>query len=125
MDLENISAILASAIQDETTFAEAEALYAELFKDSKTFTLADGFYSREELVNHLMTPIYEKFNWREVDDWFEPSIIKEGYSKEEAEALVDHIEFVELCNYKGEGEGFELACRVPRLRTFHAKHNYS
>lgn len=120
----NIVEILKAALKDESTFAEAEALYAESFKDAQTFRVSDNCYTRQELVNYLRSDIYEAYP-SDAEDWFEPAVIKEGYSLEQAEMLVDHIEFVDLCNYKGEGQGFEMACRVQHLRTFHGKHNYS
>lgn len=118
-----LTQILAAALQDESTFVEAEALYAESFKDAVVFKVADGCYSREELLHHLMSDICEPVTY-DAPDWFEPNVIKEGWSFDKANSLVDHLEFVELCNYKGEGEGFELACRVKHLRTFVSKHNY-
>lgn len=125
-NINHVKAVLAAALQDERTFAEAHALYCESFKCDSTFTVADGFYAREDLVDYLMSPIHapvpEQFK---DDDWFEPELIKQGLSREHAEAIVDECKFVETCNYKGEGEGFELYERVAHLRTFFSKHNYA
>ena len=126
-----ISAVLAAMIQDESTFARAEALYAEAFRSSQTFTVRDGIYDRAELVHYLMEPIYaanscEAPGYLCDDDQYhlEPEILKPGWSLEDAERFVDDVEFVELCNYKGEGEGFELACRVKHLRVYVSKYDY-
>ena len=121
--MQAIIEILKAALQEESTFAEAEVLYAESFKDSKTFKVADGFYDRETLVHFLMEDIYAPLPI-DAPEWLEPEVIKEGWSFEKADALLDSLEFVELCNYKGEGEGFTLACRATKLRTFVSKHNY-
>lgn len=126
-----ISADLAAMIQDESTFARAEALYAEAFRSSQTFTVRDGIYDRAELVQYLMEPIYaansyEAPGYLSDDDQYdlEPEILKPGWSLEDAERFVDDVDFVELCNYKGEGEGFELACRVKHLRVYVGKYDY-
>lgn len=133
-----LASVLA-AIQDESTFARSEALYAEAFKSPTTFTVADDIYPRDQLVQYLMEPIYraetvdadlarEMLDEEGCDRWsesmYEAEILKPGMSQEIADALVDHLEFVELCNYKGEGEGFELACRVAHLRIFVSKYDY-
>lgn len=134
-----LSAILSLMIQDESTFARAEALYAESFRSDKSFTVADGIYERSELVHYLMEPIYKPSAPSEeprffrdeddddgcvYDDCLEPEILKPGMSREDAEKVVDHLQFVETCNYKGEGEGFELLCRVAHLRVFVSKYEY-
>lgn len=142
-----LSVAIANMLKDESAFAQAEALYSESFRDMRTFTVADDVYPRSELVDYLMTPIYraeecnripdmhqapddEDFDDRDVELWAEYQsepeleIIKPGWTREEAERLVDHLEFVETCNYKGEGEGFELACRVSHLRVFIGKYDY-
>lgn len=132
---ELVSNMLAEFLKDEKTFAAAEKLYSESFRDSKSFRVADGFYSLDELVSYLMTPIYAQ-QTSEVphfcdddEDYFdmipEPEEIKPGLSQQQAELIVDNLEFVELCNYKGEGEGFELLERVSHLRVFHSKYNYA
>jgi hypothetical protein len=130
-----ISAVLAVMIQDESTFARAEALYVESFKAGKGFTVADGIYPRSKLVQYLMEPIYKaeephcselpSFGFHD-DDMCdqEPEILKPGLSHQDAESLVDHLQFVELCNYKGEGEGYVLACRAKHLRVFVGKYDY-
>lgn len=134
-----LASVLAAMIQDESTFARSEALYAESFKSPASFTVAHDIYPREQLVQYLMEPIYRKevvdasialamLDDEGCDRWsesmLEPEILKPGMSHVDADALVDHLEFVELCNYKGEGEGFELACRVTHLRVFVAKYEY-
>lgn len=121
--INELSKFLSQMIEAEIGFAEANALYCESFKDSTTFKVADGFYPREELVNFLREDICEPVPF-DAPDWWEPEVIKEGLSFEEADEIVDHVEFVELCNYKGEGEGYTLACRAQHLRTFVSKHNY-
>lgn len=135
-----IASVLAAMIQDESTFARSEALYAESFKSPTPFTVAHDIYPRDQLVQYLMEPIYRKEEvdasaaWAMLDEegcdrWNESmneaEILKPGMSQEVADTLVDHLEFVELCNYKGEGEGFELACRVAHLRVFVAKYHYA
>lgn len=132
--IEALSSILSAMLKDESTFARAEALYAESFRSDQTFTVADGFYGREQLVQYLMEPIYKQTDEhqsasRQVDEddfevWFEPEILKPGWGKEEAELYVDQVEFVELCNYKGEGEGYEMASRVGHLRVYVSKYEY-
>lgn len=128
MLIDALSAALATMLQDETTFARAEALYAESFKAPKGFTVADEVYSRAELVAHIMEPLYrvEADPSSAHDDWYEPALflLKPGLEREEAEQLVDELEFIELCNYKGEGEGYVLACRAKHLRTFVGKYDY-
>lgn len=118
-----IANFLSKMIAAEVGFAEAHALYCESFKDSTTFKVADEVYSRKDLLVALMEDICEPVAFL-APDWWEPAVIKEGLSFEEADKIVDHVEFVELCNYKGEGEGFTLACRAAHLRTFVSKHNY-
>ncbi|MFJ3109966.1 hypothetical protein [Pseudomonas putida] len=132
--IEALSSMLSAMLKDESTFARAEALYAESFRSDRTFTVADGFYGREQLVQYLMEPIYKQTDERQsarrhaddddVEVWFEPEILKPGWGKEVAELYVDEVEFVELCNYKGEGEGFEMASRVGHLRVFINKYEY-
>ncbi|WP_219096224.1 hypothetical protein [Pseudomonas sp. UMAB-40] len=133
--LEAISAALSAMLKDESTFARAEALYAESFRCGATFTVASDAYPRDELVRYLMEPIYKPvaatgnaaayFGDNDEEDFYpEPEILKAGLSLEEADALVDSLEFAELCNYKGEGEGYELACRVTHLRVFAGKYDY-
>lgn len=132
--IEAISSILTAMLKDETTFARAEALHAESFRADRTFTVADGFYDREELVQYLMEPIYKQPGDHQPgcrhgeEDEFEmclgQEILKPGWRKEQAELYVDQIEFVELCNYKGEGEGFEMASRAGHLRVFVSKYQY-
>jgi hypothetical protein len=137
--LEALATVLATMMKDERTFARAEGLYAESFRSYETFTVADDVYPRAHLVQYLMEPIYrpaprrsmpatmqdddESDHWAEADSELE--ILKPGFSQEVAEAMVDSMEFVELCNYKGEGEGgFQLACRVAHLRVFVSKYEY-
>ncbi|MBM5458692.1 hypothetical protein H8F21_14075 [Pseudomonas sp. P66] len=133
--LKALSAALTAMLQDESTFARAEALYAETFRSPQTFTVADGFYDRECLVQYLMEPIYKQvsagdqsapayLSEEEHGLCIEPEILKAGWTEEDAERFVDHVEFVELCNYKGEGEGFELASRAKHLRVFVSKYDY-
>lgn len=136
-----LAAVLATMIKDESTFARAEGLYAESFRSNETFTVADDVYPRAQLVQYLMEPIYRVEPRRympaactidddnESDHWAEslsePEILKPGFSQDVAEEMVDTLEFVELCNYKGEGEGgFQLACRVAHLRVFVSKYEY-
>lgn len=120
----NMIEMLQVALKDEENFTQAEALYCESFKAEGTFKAVDGVFDRDDLISYLVSDVCEPVNWQEVPDWFEPSVIKEGWSIEKAEALVDHLEFVELCNYKGEGEGFTLVCRAANLRTFVGKYDY-
>ena len=139
--IELLAAVLTTMIKDEQSFARAEGLYAEYFRCAETFKVADGHYTRSTLMQYLMEPIYrpvhsEKasvfYDENDVEDFdrwdedtLEPEILKPGMSLEQAEQVVDHLEFVELCNYKGEGEGgFELACRVAHLRVFISKYEY-
>jgi hypothetical protein len=135
--LDAISAVLSAMLEDESTFARSEALYAESFRCTATFTVASGCYPRDELMHFLMLPIYKRsepmegdsdaFFYDDDDEGgfdFEPEILKPGLSLEDADALVDRLEFIELCNYKGEGEGYELACRVAHLRVFVEKYDY-
>lgn len=106
--INEISQFLAKMIEAEVGFAEAHALYCESFKDSTTFKASDEIYSRKDLLVALMEDICEPVPF-DAPDWWEPEVIKEGLSFEEADKIVDHVEFVELCNYKGEGAGFTLA----------------
>ncbi|MCU9527497.1 hypothetical protein [Pseudomonas mosselii] len=132
--IDAISSILSAMLTDETTFARAEALYSESFRSDRTFTVADGFYDREELVQYLMEPIYKlpgelhsACRHDEEDEFgmcLEPEVLKPGWRKEQAELYVDQVEFVELCNYKGESEGFEMASRASHLRVFVSKYEY-
>ncbi|MGE8063754.1 hypothetical protein [Pseudomonas sp. NPDC089569] len=139
--IELLAAALTTLIKDEQSFARAEGLYAEYFRSAETFTVADGHYPRSTLVQYLMEPIlraipsekvpvyFDENDDEDFDRWdehmLEPEILKPGMSRVEAEQVVDHLEFVELCNYKGEGEGgFELACRVAHLRVFISKYEY-
>lgn len=138
--LDAISAALSEMLKDESNFARAEALYAESFRAGAPFTVATGPCSRSELLQYLMLPINKAVEPRsfetsefidddldedDEDDYdFEPEILKPGLSLEQAELLVDSLEFVELCNYKGEGEGYELACRVTHLRQYVGKYEY-
>lgn len=116
----NLNTFLAEAIKNEIGFAEAEMLYSESFKAEETFSVEDGFWAREDLVEYLMADIVRYNN--PFDDF--AAVIKEGYSREEAEFMVDRVRFVEICNYKGESEGFELVERASTLRTFYSKYNY-
>lgn len=118
-----IATFLTQMIEAEIGFAEAHSLYCESFKEPTTFKVSDAVYSRKELLSVLMEDICAPTPF-DAPDWYEGEVIKEGLSFEEADSIVDHVEFVELCNYKGEGEGFTLACRAKHLRTFVAKHNY-
>ncbi|MGF6281908.1 hypothetical protein ABH908_000059 [Pseudomonas frederiksbergensis] len=139
--IELLAAVLNTMLKDEQSFARAEGLYAESFRSADTFNVADGHYPRSTLVQYLMEPIYrpvpsaktsvfyDENDDEDFDRWeehtLEPEILKPGMSLEQAEQVVDHLEFVELCNYKGEGEGgFELACRVSHLRVFISKYEY-
>lgn len=138
-----IAQALTTMLADESTFARAEALYGESFRGGPAFTVADGIYARADLLQYLMSPIYrpaevssdeavsfltdddfECLNDFDCHDDHEPEILKPGLSQEDAEKLVDHLQFIELCNYKGEGEGFELTCRVGHLREFVGKYEY-
>lgn len=144
--LKDLATILSSALQDEATFVAANSLYCELFRDAKSFRLADEPSMREELISYLRSDVYaptpqqefvftdnssvdEEFEDYEDDNDFyddpEPEVIKQGLSLEVAEAIVDELDFVWTCNYKGEGGDFELLARVKHLRVFHGKHNYS
>jgi hypothetical protein len=138
----SLATVLSAMIQDESSFARCEALYAESFKCATPFTVADGVYPRDQLVQFLMEPIYrpesckgveapallEDEDFEEFDRWdesvLEPEILKPGMTQTDADAVVDQLHFVELCNYKGEGEGFTLACRAAHLRVFISKFDY-
>ncbi|MDF9779041.1 hypothetical protein [Pseudomonas baetica] len=139
--IELLAAVLTTMLKDEQSFARAEGLYAEYFRCAETFKVADGHYPRSTLVQYLMEPIYRRAHSEKAsgfcdenddedfdrwdEDTLEPEVLKPGMSLEQAEQVVDHLEFVELCNYKGEGEGgFELACRVAHLRVFISKYEY-
>lgn len=139
--IELLASVLSTMLKDEQSFARAEGLYAEYFRSDETFKVADEHYPRSTLVQYLMEPIYrtvpsekasvfyDQNDDQDFDRWDEHSleteVLKPGMSQEQAEQVVDHLEFVELCNYKGEGEGgFELACRVTHLRVFISKYEY-
>jgi hypothetical protein len=100
---------LSRFMQDSATFSAAEALYSECFKGSEVFTSVDDVYSMQHLAACLMNHLEEQ-----------------GIAFNEAQVLeiLPTVEFVELCNYKGEGEGFTLACRTKHMRTFRSKYNY-
>lgn len=138
--LKHVIEVLQNALKDEATFVEAHSLYCELFRDAKSFRLADEPSMREELISYLCSDVYaptpqqefvdEDFSYYEEDDddFYvepEPEIIKKGLSLEVAEAVVAELDFVWTCNYKGEGGDFELLARVKHLRVYHGKHNYS
>lgn len=110
----NLSDMLMQAMADENTFSQASRLYCESFRDNESFKAADNYYPRGLLVEYLLTPVTCP----------DGEILKNGYSIEFANSIVDSLEFVELCNYKGEGEGFELLDRVRHLRIFVSKHQY-
>lgn len=131
--------LVAEAMNDPEAFEEAECLYRQTFRGAAITKGAEvvasgnqGFidYLLGEMVcvdtvhpedDKQLAYIIE----HEIDCWFEPRIIKHAPSREEGMEILETLEFYEVCNYKGEGEGFVL--RTPetdKLPVFHSKYNY-
>lgn len=84
-------------------FEEAERLYSSYMISPHKFRATDGVYPEEALVDVIM---------------------EDGVSRKDALALLstDNCIFVQLLNYKGECEGFELLEKVKHLPTFRGKY---
>lgn len=136
-----ISAVFAMFTEEEKklTMREADRLYSETFRSQEIFTVHDYPEMREDLVEYLTSAVYPArvqncsdmdCSWLSDDDndfWcdnYDPEPIFVGYSKDDAELILENAKFVWLCNYKGEGEGFTLIERASGLRVFVDKHNY-
>ena len=111
------------ALNDPRTFEEADSLYSETLRSKNTYSVFNqGSYSItdiEEILLGLLTEhIYDESN---CDDPF-PDIISYGMDPEEAmKEIHAGLEFVEICNYKGEDLGYSLNLNH---RIFLSKYNY-
>ena len=86
-----ISSYLAEAMQDENSFAEAEAYYSE--------TLRSEAFSLQSVTNlEYLADIKEELSRGDSSVDFPPNTL-----------------VCELCNYKGEGEGLALYSDVKHL----------
>ena len=96
-EISALSAYLSAAMQDENSFAEAEAYYAETLR-SEAFSL-QSVTSLEYLAD-----------------------IKEELSKGDSSVDFPPNTLVcELCNYKGEGEGLALYSDVKHLAIYRGR----
>lgn len=114
---------LLEALNNPRTFEEADSLYRESFRSENTYSVFNrGGYSIEEVKDILLSLLTENiYDESNPDDPF-PEVISYGMSPEEAlKEIHAGLEFVEICNYKGEDEGYSLDLN---LRVFHGKYNY-
>lgn len=119
---------LTASIENNVGFEEAEILYSELFRSSEVFSINNPgeYFEVDEVQEILMDLLTEDiYEYYEYDNPF-PEVYIKGMSPEDAQILIDGgIAFVELCNYKGESEGFVLEKFTENLRVFHSKYKYS
>lgn len=122
----NLLNILEAAIKDPKTFEQADTLYRETFRSAESFSVSDVDHDvRLEMIDWLCSDICEPYDYDAVPDWYEPAVIVEGMSRDEASKAVDGgLMFVELCNYKGEGEGIMPEPLCGNMRTFVSKWSY-
>lgn len=114
---------LLEALNNPRTFEEADSLYKESFRSENTYSVyKPGSYSITDIEDILLSLLTENvYDESNLDDPF-PEVISYGMSPEEAlKEIHEGLEFVEICNYKGEDEGYSLDLS---LRVFHGKYNY-
>lgn len=131
--------LIAEAMNDPMAFEEAECLYRQTFRSPTPTIGAEVVASGDQrFIDYLLDemvcvdtihPEDDKqlayIIEHEIDCWFEPRIIKHAPSREDGMEILMTLEFYELCNYKGEGEG--MVIRSPesdRLPIFHSKYDY-
>lgn len=92
-----LSAYLSEAMQDESTFAAAEAYYSE--------TLRSEAFSLQSVINlEYLADIKEELSQGDSSIDFPPNTL-----------------VCELCNYKGEGEGLALYNDVKHLSIYRGR----
>lgn len=132
-----LSAILSGLIASGQGFEEAEALYAESFRCAGSFSVKEKPELFEEMVGCLTADIYppeEPFSvfGDNCDEWgenphehYDREPLVYGMTREQAvEAVNGGARFFEICNYKGEGEGFLPEQLGKNLRVFVKKWSY-
>ncbi len=124
---------ITAAHGDDVCLAYCDAVYREVFKSPESFTYqnmgnpdSDQFNSLVDLAarylaikaGHDVCSVGDEFHDMEIWD------VINTFRNEAQELVMNGLEFVDIVNYKGEGEGYEVKDLCASLRTFRGKYNY-
>jgi hypothetical protein len=133
----NISEFLSAAMEDASTFERAHSCYSATFR-SEPYLLGSVSDEDHEFYTNVLktdfakvllasTGIFEpepKFDeYEEICNYSELENYLEKLDNVNVPELTDDLQICDLCNYKGEGEGFALFLNVKHLPVFKSKND--